>query len=200
VLLLSVVESAGPSVTDWIEAGTAVLAATATIFLVVFASRQIKAAKEQADITREMSSRQWYPLVYSHEGERPAPDSDPLGEDAVACAYYLRNEGLGPALNIEHGVEVWGSSWPFGGRSARQFRSVQPGETIPPMEVGESEPSEFIEKHVPENEFFRDEETPDEVVYWCRFESLFGDRWETSNSNDPSQAPQIRRLKSASRG
>jgi hypothetical protein len=42
--------------------------------------------------------------------------------------------------------------------------------------------------------FYLDDEEPEEVVYWCRYESLFGDRWETRNSNDPTKPPEIRRV------
>jgi hypothetical protein len=191
--------SSGPYFTDWLAAGAAILGAATTVFLVIFAARQIKASREQAEFAREAASRHWYPLVYAHEAEPPRPDSDLASDDHIGCFYFLRNEGLGPALNIEHGVEVWSKTWPFGGSAARQFRSVQPGASIPPTGDGEDQPDEFITKHIPESEFYPDDEAPDEVVYWCRFESLFGDRWETRNSNDPTQAPEIRRLPQAER-
>jgi hypothetical protein len=196
-MLLSVAETSSPNLTDWLGAGAAVFGAITTVFLVVFAARQIKAAREQAQIAREAASRQWYPLVYAHEGEAPGPDPDIESDEHIGCFYFLRNEGLGPALNIEHGVEVWGTSWIFGGAQARQYRSVQPGASIPPTLEGETEPESLIARHIPEASFFPDDEVPDEVVYWCRFESLFGDRWETRNSNDPRQPPEVRRLPSA---
>lgn len=195
----AVTKASDPSLTDWIGAGAAVFAALATAFLVIFAARQIRAAREQAEVAREASARQWYPLVYAHEGELPGPDPDIDADHLVGCFYFLRNEGLGPALNLEHGVEVWGQSWPFGGAQTRQFRSVQPGCSIPPTDDGDPEPGNFIVRHIPELSFYADDECPDEVVYWCRFESLFGDRWETRNSSDPTQPPEILRLDSARR-
>lgn len=189
-----VIESGGPSLTDWLTAGSAFLAAATTAFLVVFAWRQIGATKQQADIAREASSRQWYPLVYAHEGEVPGLDSALPSDDHIGCFYYLRNEGLGPALNIEHGVEVWGREWAFGGELSRQYRSIQPGATIPPTGPGGDPSDSVIVKHIPEGMFYLDDEMPEEVIYWCRYESLFGDRWETRNSNDSTQAPEIRRL------
>jgi hypothetical protein len=185
--------SGGPTLTDWLSASASALAAAATLFLVVFAWRQIKTMGQQIDVAREAAGRQWYPLVYAHEGEPPRADPDLDSDSHIGCFYYLRNEGLGPALNIEHGVEVWGRSWLFGGDTGRQFRSVQPGASIPPAVRGEEVPDELIVKHLPEVAFYLDEETPDEVVYWCRYESLFGDRWETRNSNDPTKAPELRR-------
>lgn len=189
-----VLDSGGATLADWLSAIAAALAAATTIFLVVFAARQIKAMRQQGEIAREAASRQWYPLVYAHEGEEPGPDPDLDSDDHIGCFYYLRNEGLGPALNIEHGVEVWGRSWLFGGAQTRQFRSVQPGASIPPSREGEEIPDDFIVKHIPEQMFYPDAEVPHEVVYWCRYESLFGDRWETRNSNDPTQPPEIRRI------
>jgi hypothetical protein len=38
------------------------------------------------------------------------------------------------------------------------------------------------------------ENPPTEIVYFCRYESLFSERWETRNSSDPTQPPEIRRL------
>jgi hypothetical protein len=194
-MLLSVAETSSPNLTDWLGAGAAVFGTITTVFLVFFAARQIKAAREQAQIAREAASRQWYPLVYAHEGEAPGPDPDLDSDEHIGCFYFLRNEGLGPALNIEHGVEVWGTPWIFGGAEARQYRSVHPA-----YERGRTEPDEFIAKHVPEASFYPDDEVPDEVVYWCRFESLFGDRWETRNSNNPWQSPEVRRLPPAKKG
>lgn len=182
--------AAAPSSTDWLSAGAAVLGATATIGLVIFAMRQFKAMRLQIDVTREGAARQWYPLVYAHEAEPPGGAAGE--EDKVVCSYYLRNEGLGPALNIEHGVEVWGTEWLF--QRGSQFRSVQPGASIPPSPEGEELPGELLEKRIPEGSFYPDDEVPDDVVYWCRYESLFGDRWETRNSNSPFVPPEIRRL------
>jgi hypothetical protein len=191
-----VLETADPALTDWIAAGASFLAAVSTIFLVVFAWRQIRAMRQQVEIAREATARQWYPLVYAHEGEQPGADPDLLSNEHIGCFYYLANEGLGPALNVEHGVEIWEQQWPFGGTQTRQFRSVQPGMSIPPAVNAHDTPEEFIVKHIPTSQFYPDDEVPDEVVYWCRYESLFGDRWETRNSNDPTRPPEIRRLDS----
>jgi hypothetical protein len=188
------VDLGGPSLTDWLAAGASAFAAATTLFLVIFAWRQIGTMAQQVEVAREAASRQWYPLVYAHELHKPGPDPDLEGNDHVGCFYFLRNEGLGPALNIEHGVAVWGHTWPFGGDETRQFRSVQPGASIPPTPPGEDDPYEALVKNVPEDAFYLDGETPEEVIYWCRYESLFGDRWETWNSNDPTAAPEIRRL------
>lgn len=182
-----------PTLTDWLATSASLLAAVATVSLVIFAWRQIKAMRQQTDIV----SRQWHPLVYAHEGEPPGADPDLDGDDHIGCFYYLRNDGLGPALNIEHGVEVWGHTWPFGGQQARQFRTIQPGASIPPATSADEAPDDLIVKHIPENSFYPDDEVPEEVVYWCRYESLFGERWETRNSSDPTKPPEIRRLTQA---
>ncbi|MGA9313613.1 MAG: hypothetical protein WBV77_03180 [Solirubrobacteraceae bacterium] len=179
-----------PTLTDWLATGASLLAAVATVSLVIFAWRQIKAMRQQTDIV----SRQWHPLVYAHEGESPGADPDLESGDPFGCFYYLRNDGLGPALNIEHGVEVWGQVWPFGGQQTRQFRTIQPGASIPPVANGEEVPDDLIVKHIPEHSFYADDEVPEEVVYWCRYESLFGERWETRNSSDSTKPPEIRRL------
>lgn len=189
-----VLQPSSPGLTGWLAAVGSLLAALATISLVIFAWRQIKEMREQLRVTREAEARQWYPLVYAHQGEPPGPDPDVDASEQIGCYYYLRNEGLGPALNIAHGIEVWGRTWAFGGAQERQFRSVQPTASIPPALPGEETPDEFIVKHIPAAEFYVDDEVPEEVVYWCRYESLFGDRWETRNSSDPGQPPEIKRL------
>jgi len=143
----------GPTLTDWLAAGASLLSAVATFSLVIFAWRQIKAMRRQTDI----ASQQWHPLVYAHEAEPPGDDPALDSDDHIGCFYYLRNDGLGPALNIEHGVEVWGHVWPFGGDQTRQFRTIQPGTSIPPASRGEEVPDDLIVKHIPETSFYPDD-------------------------------------------
>lgn len=160
----------------------------------------------QAEATREAAAKQWQPLVYCHQ--RRGPDFGPaeLGYDdvigeVVRFHYYLSNEGLGPALNIVHGIELDGEQFLFGARSDAgfQFRTCRAGEFLPPLQPDSREPvpARSIPLDVPNERYWRDEggrKVGPQPLYFCRFESLFGERWETRNPPDPTAAPEIRRL------
>lgn len=63
--------------------------------------------------------------------------------------------------------------------------------------IGEDVRDDLIAKHIPESDFYPDDEVSEEVVYWCRYESLIGERRETRTSSDPTKSPEIRRLTQA---
>jgi hypothetical protein len=203
--------------TDWLTAIGGVGAFLATLGLAVLAffqmratrqqSRaaleQVTAVREQADAMREVAARQVYPLVYAHEWHGPIWDND---EQAFAMRYYLSNEGLGPALNIEHGVRVGAKEFIFGHRDPYRFRSIQPGEFLPPLDPADPNPVPpgHLTRFVQRNDYYATGVAgphlrPSEIVYICRYEDLFGDRWETANSNDPTTRVAVRRLPRAER-
>ena len=162
------------------------------------ALEQAQTARHQAEITKEAAARQIYPLVYAHEWKGPKWDGD---EEAFAMRYYLSNEGLGPALNVEHGVRVGSVEFHFGHEGPYMFRSIQPGEFLPPLgdEASDPVPSIPITRLITRDEYYGTGEAavhkrPQELVYWCRYENLFGDRWETLNSSNPTKRPGVRRL------
>lgn len=208
----------GASVTttaDWLTAIGGVCAAIASVVLAFLAYRQMKAtreqseaaldqprtSKEQALIAKDAAAAQVYPLVYAHEWKGTVWDE---GEQAFAVRYYLSNEGLGPALNVEHGVKIGRVEFMFGRDEPYMFRSVQPGEFLPPLDPERPDP-------VPPQPITRNVERRDmyllgpagasqqigEMLYVCRYENLFGDRWETVNSNDPQKRPTVRRITDA---
>jgi hypothetical protein len=155
---------------------------------------------------REVASRQLQPLVYCH-GRRtrfgPAADDahgNPGLGDEVEFTYYLSNEGLGPALNVEHGVELEGELHLFGYDGGFQFRTARAGEFLPPLEPNATHPvpERSIAVYVPNSVYWRgrerDRDKGPQPLYFCRFEGLFGERWETRNPSDPRLPPDIRRL------
>jgi hypothetical protein len=162
--------------------------------------RQADAAAEQARTARD----QTLPLVYAHE--KSAPRFGPIPSDSygnegldavVEFTYYLSNEGVGAALNIEHGVELDGRRYPFGGGDGMQFRSCQPGEFLPPVPADALQPvpRDALRVAIP-NETYERDHGPDPTerptpVYYCRYQSLFRRRWETRNPADPQRPPQV---------
>jgi hypothetical protein len=158
---------------------------------------QSRAALSQVAETREAVSRQLQPYVLIHERNSEVLD------DEYGLFYFLRNEGLGPALNIEHGVAIAGRTWVWSGEVGKEppsgsprFRAVPAGETLPQGPLVREGPD-----LVPTTKFrlaiVRDEASPSEIPereYWCRFDNLFGERWETRNSSDPVKEQEIRRL------
>jgi hypothetical protein len=131
-----------PTFTDWLTAVGGVSAAVAAIVLAVLAYRQIvetrkqsSAALEQAQISKDAAARQVFPLVYAHAWKGPQ-----RREGEIAFRYYLTNEGLEPALNVEHGVILGSRTHVFGQEGAFMFRTIQPGECLPPRPVGSTDP------------------------------------------------------------
>lgn len=137
--------------TDWLTAIGGVGTLVATLILAGLASAQMRAtrrqsdaaldqaryAREQAEVTREAAERQVYPRVYAHEWKGLIWDED---EEAFAVRYYLSNEGLGPALDVEHGCVIAGREYVFGYDGPFMFRSVQPGEFLPPLDPARRDP------------------------------------------------------------
>jgi hypothetical protein len=161
---------------------------------------QIAAVAGIAPATREASRdaarAQLQPIVFAHAHgpavQGPNDELD-LGEDDVAFLYYLSNEGIGPALNIAHGVECGGVDHAFGG--GMEFRTARAGEFLPPL--GESAtqpvPSQFLRVVVAETELPATWRTLVRT-YWVRFENVFGEQFETRNPNDPRQSAAFMRM------
>lgn len=201
---LTVVDG-GASLTDWLTAIGGMGAFLAAAVLAVFGHRQMKATQRQSDaslvqaeVTREGVAKQTYPLVYAHQRKAMSWDQE---EDAFAFRYYLSNEGLGPALNVEHGVLIGDTEFVFGYEQPLPFKSLQPGELAPPLDssMPDPVPPTSLERFVQRDDLYRTGEAGvshplAEAVYFCRYESLFGERWETRTSSLPSKKPDVRRL------
>ncbi len=163
------------------------ITAIATVVLAGVAVKQMRSAREQSGAALEALRRQTQPLVFAHERHGPQTNASD-----VEYRYYLKNEGLGPALNIEHGVEIYGKDYPFG--EGMQFRTAQPGEYLPRLEEkSAAAPDDWLSVNVPIADLqVGRERTP--RVYWTRFEGVFGDRWEVRNPYDPREPAKVRRL------
>ena len=123
----------------------AVVGAVATIGLALIAVGQMRATRHTAEETRRSSIQ---PLVYAHAITRDAGDEFGI----VAFPDYLRNHGLGPApaLNVSHGVILVGDRGTrrcaFGDERELQFRTLDVGEWIPPLDdPGDSIPNRTID-------------------------------------------------------
>lgn len=129
------------------------------------------------------------PLLVPVELEEPAE-----GDEGISYSYRLHNEGKGPALNVEHGVELSGTRLSFGeGVSPYKFRTVREGQVVPPPhdpdvtgEAGSIDPLVVnSSRHDPER------------VYWARYQSMHGETFEARNSYNPSSDLRIRRISRA---
>lgn len=198
-------DCATASLPDWLTAIGGVGAFLAAVVLAFFGYRQMKATQrqsdatlEQAQATRDAVAQQTYPLVYAHQWK---PMNWEKEEEAFVFRYYLSNEGLGPALNVEHGICVGEEEFLYGYEEALLFKSLQPGEFAPPLDPSFPDPVPLtcLERVVQMPDLYATGEAGHskrltEVIYFCRYENLFGDRWETRVSNAPSKAAEVQQL------
>ena len=94
----------------------AIVTAAATVGLAALAFWQIHAGREQTEVatdaalaiareTRQAAERQWQPRVFAHAwGDPVRGDGHNAAPDEMGVRYRLKNEGTGPAFNVEHGV------------------------------------------------------------------------------------------------
>jgi hypothetical protein len=157
---------------------------------IAIAKEQAAAALQLARETREAAERQWQPRVFVHGKDEPTVgDGNDAAPDEMAVAYYLSNEGTGPAFNVEHGIEIAGKTYTW---NDWQWGSMRAGEFIPQLDAGSTQPvpSSAIVVGVKLSEWVEGEDR----VYWSRFENLLGDRYEVRNYADAARATEFRRL------
>ena len=157
---------------------------------------QIAALAKITEATRDAARAQVQPIVFAnaHGPARRGPNDDlDLGEGEVAFPYYLTNEGPGVALNVKHGVRIEGVEHSFGG--GMEFRTARPGEFLPPLDDGATQPvpSRFLTVVVPEHDL-PDGWRASGRTYWARYENVFGEQFETCNPDDPRRSATFLRL------
>jgi hypothetical protein len=145
---------------------------------------QIEAAVKQNDAVREAARAQLQPIVFAH----PLPATD------GSLRYWMKNEGVGPALDVEHGISISAgrTTETFvygGGKRAKRMRTFAAGEALPPGYPYAQNVDPF-EVAVPRH---WDGVSP--VTYWTRFRNVFGDRFEVLNQADPVLAAEFRVLR-----
>ncbi|MGI8557878.1 MAG: hypothetical protein ACR2ND_06165 [Solirubrobacteraceae bacterium] len=156
---------------------------------------QVDAAVEQGRAIREAARAQLQPIVFAHAIPVVVGPNDEysIGEDDVAFAYFLQNEGTGIALNVRHGVEIGGIDYEYGG--GMQVRVLRPGESLPLRDAASGQLIWRVSLAVVR----RRDELPDgwhtePRHYWASFESVFGERFETRNPRDPEVPADFKRL------
>jgi hypothetical protein len=178
----------------------AILTAAATVGLALVAFWQVRSGQKQtrdataaalaiARETREAAERQWQPRVLAHPWDGPRLGNGAnAAPDEMGVGYRLKNEGTGPAFNVEHGIEIAGKpyahpmcQWP-----------VRAGEEVPPMlnSVGTTVGNFPITVGVKLTKW----KDGQEIVYWTRFENLLGERFEVRKSSDQTRHVEFRRL------
>ena len=158
--------------------------------------RQVGAMSGVARATLEAARAQVQPVVLAHArgGTIRGPNDEfDLDEGLSAAAYYLANEGTGLALDVEHGVLIGEAEHAFGG--GMRLRAARPGELIPPGPAERDQTRGLV--------FAVDFSSEDlaaarrarvDLVYWCRFSNVFGERFETRNSLNPAVPVALIRL------
>jgi hypothetical protein len=157
----------------------------------------IQASIEQGRAVREAARAQNQPIVFAHTygGAIKGPDEGAdLGPGEVGFRYRLVNEGTGVALNIRHGVELYGIEREHGG--GMEVRSMRPAEKLPP--AGRATALAFTV-------VFREEELPtswpnEARAYWASFENVFGESFKTANPHDPHQSAAFMRIEELTPG
>lgn len=183
------------------DLAASIVTAAATVGLALLAYWQIRAGRAQtteateaalaiARETREAAERQWQPRVFVHAwGDPVHGDGDNAAPDEIAVPYRLKNEGTGPAFNVEHGVEVAGELHTWGDR---QYRSIAAGEELPPMLDTIGQPVSLTPLAVGVK--LAEWNDGEGLVYWSRFENLLGERFEVRNYPDPTRPAEFRRV------
>lgn len=153
--------------------------------------QQIGAAMDQNEALRDSSRAQLQPIVFAHglgdsvtDPMNPAMRNLPPGR--IRVTYHLRNEGVGPALDVEHGISVGGVESTPEDAGAR-FRTLAAGEEAPPMRPNLQYAPLYVDVLNAE---------PD-LVYWTRFSNVFNDRFEVLNYPDGSRPAVFRMISRA---
>jgi hypothetical protein len=168
----------------------AIITAAATVLLAALAYIQIRAGRAQTREFREAAERQWQPRVFVHGWHGPKRgDGDLAAPDEMAVPYYLSNEGVGPAFNVEHGITVNGTAHTW---NDWQWPNMRAGDFIPALNVGATQPvpSSAIVVAVKMSEWGDGQD----LVYWARFENLLGERFEVRNHQDPTAPAEFRHV------
>lgn len=149
-------------------------------------SEQIEALREIAAVTLNAARAQVQPVVLLTPagGTARGPD-DHYGISATQFVfpYLLRNEGTGTALNVAHGIEIEGKRYPFGG--GMQFAAFRPNERL----GGSGTLHVAVDERVLPPDW-----SSQPTRYWARFESVFGDVFETRSSSDPAERISLVRI------
>jgi hypothetical protein len=172
-------QAANTGLTDWLVAIGGLGAFLATIALACLAFRQMGKLDRQADAVREAARAQLQPLVFAQGVGVSKRDA----EGNSTFYYVIRNDGVGPALDVEHGIMLGEERRPFGGgESGMRFRTLAAGEQVPgprpenaPLDYTGPEPLS-VEGPWQERAF----------AFWARFDNVFGERFETVNGMDPT--------------
>ena len=169
----------------------AIVTAAATVGLAALAFWQIRAGREQTKVatdaalaiareTRQAAERQWQPRVFAHAwGDPVRGDGHSAAPDEMGVGYRLKNEGTGPAFNVEHGVWVAGKLHTWGDR---QYCSMHAGEELPPMLDAIGQPVKLTPLVVGVK--LTEWHDGEGLIYWTRFENLLGERFQVLNYPD----------------
>jgi hypothetical protein len=128
-----------------VNLAASIITAAATVALAVLAYFQIRAGSAQTQAalsiareSREAAERQWQPRVFARKwGPPERGNGNNAAPDEMAVPYYLVNEGVGPAFNVEAGVEVAGR---LHARDGGQWWAMRAGEFMPQLDPDSMQP------------------------------------------------------------
>jgi hypothetical protein len=152
--------------------------------------KQIGAVIEGNDRVRDAARAQLQPIVFAHGFGPPTTGADirgaPVPSGRTRVAYFLKNEGVGPALDVEHGISVGGVKHTVDDAGSR-YRTAAAGETMPPGYPDDTKYSPLAIDVLTAGVA---------LVYWTRFSNVFGDRFEVLNYPDAGRPAVFRMLPS----
>lgn len=151
---------ASADLTDWLQAIAGVAAALTTVVLAFFAWGETRASAQQARLTLRTVRAQVQPVVFARETREI--DWGSKKSSCVSFPYYLRNDGLGVALEISHGIRIGALTAPGGNTASLQ-----------PRQVSDTFASRIDRAQLP------DDGTDLPVSYWVQFKNVFGEAFET---------------------
>ena len=150
------------------------------------AADELQASIAQGEAVREAARAQLQPIVFAH-GYGPPRSAAHLPVGSAVFRYYLKNEGVGPALDVEHGVRFGQREHTVDDQKYR-YRTLSSGEEVPPgyPKQPDGSPIEVEARH-----------NDEELLYWARFSNVFGERFETRNYLSASKPAEFLRIEAS---
>jgi len=122
--------------------------------------------------------------------------ADPQPRRAVASAYPSPDCDRRPSARHQDGLEDDGGvalgEAEYPAHPTSRVRTARPGETIP-SENDRITFRQALRTSVPQEALDAAQRAGWPIVFWCRFGNVFGERFETRASTDPSIPPELSR-------
>jgi Na+-transporting methylmalonyl-CoA/oxaloacetate decarboxylase gamma subunit len=157
---------------------------------------QVAASIAQSEAIRDAARVFVQPRVLGYPAGAASRGPDPygdIGEGEIGFPYRIVNEGGGLALNVQHGIELEGEDYLFGG--GMETAALGAGFSSPPPD---SDLGGFRPLFVVVREDVLVASWPRRPVrYLARFTNVLGERYETRTPADPTQSHTFKQIESS---